>query len=73
MQRRYSDFKTKVENCEIKYRTALVNHGLNPDDTQASGEWVEEGGTKVWKMRKPSTKDPEELMRRKQEREKRTN
>lgn len=71
MDQRYQDFQRKVENCEQKYKTALVNFGLNPDDTEAQGEWVEgPNGYRVWKMRRPKTNDPEEMMRRKQEREK---
>jgi len=68
---KYDAFKEKSDACEASYRTALVNHGLNPNDTESAGEWVEgPNGFKVWKMRKGKTNDPEELMRRKQEREK---
>lgn len=70
LQRRYSEYKTKSDSCENKYRTALVQHGLNPEDTQAQGEWVDGPEGRVWKMRQPKTKDPEELMRRKAKREK---
>lgn len=71
MDQRYQDFQHKVESCEQKYKTALVNFGLNPDDTEAQGEWVDgPNGYRVWKMRKPKTNDPEEMMRRKQDREK---
>jgi hypothetical protein len=71
MDQRYQEFQRKAENCEQKYKIALVNHGLNPDDTEAQGEWVEgPNGYRVWKMRRPKTNDPEEMMRRKQEREK---
>lgn len=62
----YDTFKDKVDTCEETYRTSLVQHGLNPDDTKAKGEWVEgPRGYKVWKMKKAATKDPEELMKRK--------
>lgn len=68
---RYDNFKDKMDVCENKYRTALIQHGIKPEDAQASGEWVEgPGGYKVWRMKKPSTDDPEEMMRRKGEREK---
>jgi TolA-binding protein len=64
----YDSFKDKLDTCEETYRTALVQHGLNPDDTKAKGEWVEgPHGYKVWQMKKAATKDPEELMRRKTE------
>jgi hypothetical protein len=66
LERRYGDFKQKLDSCENAYHVALLKTGLNPEDTQASGEWVEgPNGYKVWKMRRPSTQDPEELMRRK--------
>jgi len=62
----YDNFKEKLDNCKSKYKTALLQHGLNPDDMEAKGEWVEgPNGYKVWKMRRPATSDPEELMRRK--------
>ena len=71
MDQRYQDFQKKIESCEQKYKVALVNHGMNPDDTEAKGEWVQgANGYRVWKMRRTSTNDPEEMMRRKQEREK---
>lgn len=71
LERRYEDFKVKLENCQSHYQSALIQHGLNPDDTKATGEWVDgPNGYRVWKMRKPPTKDPEELMKRKQRREK---
>lgn len=64
---RYESFRKKLDGCEAEYQTALVQHGLNPNDTQAKGEWVEgPNGYKVWKMKRSATKDPEELMRRKQ-------
>lgn len=66
LQRRYTDFKSKLDSCDNAYRVALLKNGLNPEDTQANGEWVEgPNGYKIWKMRRPSTSDPEELMRRK--------
>ena len=68
LESQYQGFKRKLNICEQKYRTALVQHGLNPDDTKASGQWVEgPNGYKVWKMVNPATKDPEELMRRKEQ------
>lgn len=67
LEQKYEDFKDKIDVCESKYQTSLVQHGLNPNDTKAKGEWVEgPNGYKVWKMRQGSTKDPEELMRRKE-------
>jgi hypothetical protein len=63
---RYQDFKDKVDSCHNRYKVALVNHGLKPEDTQSSGQWVDgPNGYKVWQMRRPSTDDPEELARRK--------
>jgi TolA-binding protein len=62
----YDAFKDKLDSCEENYKTALVQHGLNPDDTKAKGEWVDgPNGYKIWQMKKAATKDPEELMRRK--------
>ncbi len=67
LEDKYEDFRDKAESCESRYRTALVQHGLNPNDTKAKGEWVEgPNGYKVWKMRQAPTADPEELMRRKE-------
>lgn len=67
---KYDSFKDKLDTCEHKYQTALVQHGLNPNDTEASGEWVQgPNGYKVWRMKRGATKDPEELMRRKMKRE----
>lgn len=64
---KYDSYKDKLESCQNRYRTALINHGLNPNDTEANGEWVEgPNGYKVWKMRRPASDDPEELSRRKQ-------
>jgi len=63
----FERFRGEMDSCESNYRAALVNHGLNPDDTKARGEWVEgSDGVKVWKMRRSSSSDPEELMRRKE-------
>jgi hypothetical protein len=71
LERRYEEMKTKLESCQSRYQTALLQHGLNPDDTKAVGEWVDgPNGYKVWKMRKTPTHDPEELMKRKQKRDK---
>jgi hypothetical protein len=66
---RYDAMKEKLDSCENKHRTALIQHGMDPADTKAVGEWVDgPGGFKVWKMKKSSTSNPEELMRRKQKR-----
>lgn len=68
---KYDDMSGKLDTCRDQYHAALVNHGLDPRDTEAQGEWVVgDNGYKVWKMKKPATYDPEELMRRKQQREK---
>ena len=68
LESQYQNFKRKLNICEQKYKTSLVQHGLNPNDTKASGQWVEgPNGYKVWKMLKSATKDPEELMRRKEQ------
>ncbi len=62
--------REKLERCENLYKTALIQHGLNPDDTQAKGEWVEgDKGYKVWKMKRSATNDPEELMKRAKKRQ----
>jgi predicted nuclease with TOPRIM domain len=72
LERRYSEFKDKLDACEEKYQATLVKHGLDPEDTKAEGEWVTgPGGARVWQMKKAPTSNPEELMRRKEEREKR--
>jgi len=72
LERRFGEFKDKVDSCESKYHAALIQHGLDPEDTKSQGEWVEgPDGARVWKMRRPASKDPEELMRRKQRRESR--
>lgn len=66
LTQKYDDMKDKVDTCQQKYKTALINHGMNPDDTKAQGEWVDgPNGYKVWRMRKPATNDPEELAKRK--------
>jgi TolA-binding protein len=63
----YENFKDRLDSCESRYQTALIQHGLNPNDTKAKGEWIEgPNGYKIWKMRQGATKDPEELMRRKE-------
>lgn len=67
---KYAKLKDKSEICEEKYKTSLVEHGLNPEDTKSEGEWVDgPQGYKVWKMKRSSTTDPEELMKRKKKRE----
>lgn len=67
----YDAFQTKLDNCQQRLKTAMVQHGINPNDMKAQGEWVEgPNGYKIWKMKKPSTTDPEELMKRKGQREK---
>lgn len=67
----YDAFREKVDNCNERYKTALIDHGMNPADAEAQGEWVDgPSGYKVWKMRRPASVDPEELMKRKAQREK---
>lgn len=67
----YDAFQTKLDNCQQKLETAMIQNGINPKDMKAEGEWVDgPNGYKVWKMKKPGTNDPEELMKRKSEREK---
>lgn len=67
LEQQYESFKDRLDSCESRYQTALVQHGLNPNDTKAKGEWIEgPNGYKIWKMRQGATKDPEELMRRKE-------
>jgi hypothetical protein len=66
LEDQYETYKDKLDLCENNYSSALVQHGLNPNDTKAQGEWVDgPKGYKVWKMKRGATKDPEELMRRK--------
>ena len=73
LDRRVGDYQDKLDSCENRYHTALVQHGLDPEDTKATGEWVEtQDGKRVWKMKKASTKSPEELMKRKEERQKKS-
>lgn len=71
LERRYTEFRDKLDSCEEKYHATLVKHGLDPEDTKAEGEWVDgSGGYRVWQMRRAPSNNPEELMRRKEEREK---
>ncbi len=71
LDRRFGEFKDRLDRCEEKYHANLVRHGLDPEDTKATGEWVEgAGGYRVWKMKQLPTDNPEELMRRKELREK---
>lgn len=66
LDQKYEDLKAKIDSCEDKYESTLVQNGLNPNDTKAQGEWVDgPKGYKVWKMKKGPTKDPEELQKRK--------
>lgn len=66
LEKRHTDFQEDLGVCEAKYRSRLIDYGLDPDDTKAKGEWVEgPNGYRVWKMRRPPTYDPEELQRRK--------
>ncbi len=68
LMQRFDELNDKLDACEEKYALALVQHGLNPDDTRAKGEWVEgPQGYRVWQMRRTPTTDPEELMRRKEQ------
>jgi hypothetical protein len=63
---KYEELKDKIDSCEDRYSSSLVQNGLNPDDTKAKGEWVDgPKGYRVWRMKKPATSDPEELMKRK--------
>ncbi len=63
----FDDLNEKLTVCEAKYRTALVQHGLDPEDTKSRGEWVDgPDGYKVWRVKRSATTNPEELMRRKQ-------
>lgn len=59
-------FEQKNEECQLKYKTALINHGLDPEATKAHGEWIEnEDGVKIWSMTRQASYDPEELAKRK--------
>ncbi len=70
LQRRHSDYQDKLDACETKYSSTLVQSGFSPEDAKSRGEWVEgPNGFKVWKMTRPATTDPEELMRRKEQRQ----
>ncbi|NDG27246.1 MAG: hypothetical protein EB120_08745 [Proteobacteria bacterium] len=67
----YDAFQTKLDNCQQNLETAMIKNGMNPNDMKAQGEWVDgPNGYKVWKMKKPTTNDPEEMMKRKSQREK---
>lgn len=67
----YDAFQTKLDNCQQKLETAMIQNGMDPKDMKAEGEWVDgPNGYKVWKMKKPSTNNPEELIKRKAQREK---
>ncbi|MFM8314262.1 MAG: hypothetical protein ACKOA8_08260 [Deltaproteobacteria bacterium] len=67
----YDSFQTRLDNCQQKLQAAMVSHGINPDDAKSKGEWVEgPNGYKVWRLKRPASTDPEELMKRKGEREK---
>lgn len=66
LDQKYDELKGKLDSCEDKYESTLVQNGLNPNDTKAKGEWVDgPNGYKVWTMKKAPTKDPEELAKRK--------
>jgi hypothetical protein len=67
---RRSDVQTDLDICENDYSVALINNGLNPADTKAQGEWVQgKAGYSVWQAKKKETRDPEEIARRKGERQ----
>lgn len=66
---RIEDMESKIEICENEHRVALINHGLNPNDAKAKGEWVTKNGIRVWQAKKTTTDDPEELSRRKAEKD----
>jgi hypothetical protein len=66
LRERYDEMETGIEVCEQDYKTALINSGLNPEDTKAQGEWVTgPNGYRVWRAKVKATDDPEELSRRK--------
>lgn len=66
LERRSSEYQEKIEVCEQDYKTALIDHGLKPEDTKSKGEWVMgPNGYRVWRARSLPTDDPEELSRRK--------
>jgi hypothetical protein len=67
---RLNDMQIKIDTCEQDYKTALINNGLNPNDTKAEGRWVTRAGKRVWEAKKTASDDPEELSRRKAEKEK---
>jgi len=67
---RKSDLQTDIEICDQNHRTALINNGLSPEDGEAKGEWVMGGnGYKVWRAKKAESSNPEELSKRKGQRE----
>jgi len=69
LDQQFDSFKEKMLLCESKYHAALVHHGIDPADTKSQGEWVAgPGGYREWRVKRKSTHDPEELMRRKNER-----
>ena len=66
LDQKYEEMRGKLDSCQDKYESTLVQNGLNPNDTKAQGEWVDgPKGYRVWQMKRPPTKDPEELMKRK--------
>ncbi len=68
---RKGDLQTDIEICDQSHRTALINIGLSPEDGDAQGEWVVGGnGYKVWRQKKAESTNPEELSKRKANREK---
>jgi hypothetical protein len=70
LRERKGEISTNLELCENEHRNALINHGMNPEDTKSKGEWVMgKQGYKVWRAKKNATDDPEELSRRKAQRD----
>ncbi len=68
---RRSDVQTDLDICENDYSVSLINHGMSPSDTKAQGEWVKgKAGYNVWQAKKVESHDPEEIARRKGERQK---
>jgi len=66
LDEKYRSLERKHQDCETKFRAALVKHGLNPDDMKAKGRWTDgPEDIKVWSLKRRSTTDPKELIRRK--------
>ncbi len=61
LRERYNQLDDMLEICQHKYRTALLRHGITPEEARAQGEWVEgPDGYKVWRLKRPALIQPKE-------------